>query len=279
MLHRVVENRSILAANRQMEITSEFLEYSIKNYKQKGIQFVSLDEVYEIMNSRKKPKRPFVCFTFDDGYADNYKSAYPLFKKYNCPFAIYITTDFPDRKAAIWWYVLEAILKENDVLILGDGTKLIAGTIDEKNNAFDTIRSKVFKAKGENMEEYVSQLLSNYPFSFSILAEKFALSWEQIALLATDPLCTIGSHTVTHSTLTNLSLEKLSSELIDSKTKIEAYIHKPVVHFAYPYGIYNQQVVGYVKHAGYKTATLANGGKVRLEKQSDFKINRLLLLK
>jgi len=277
MLHRVVENRSLLDANRQMEITPKFLEKTILEYKAKGYQFVSLDEVHEIVSKQMRPKQKFVCFTFDDGYTDNYGLAYPIFKKYNCPFAIYVTTDFPDRKAAMWWYVLEAILKDNDTLVLGDGTNLQALTIEEKNEAFDNVRSKVFNAKGEDMERLVGQLLNKYTFSFSTLAEQFALSWDQIAELAFDPLCTIGSHTVTHSPLTNLSTKELEKELKGSKATIEKHINKPVAHFAYPYGIYSQKVTEFAKKAGYRTAILANGGKVRFEKQSELRIKRISL--
>lgn len=278
MLHRVVEDRSLLAANRQMEVTPEFLEKTILNYRAKGYQFVSLDEVYEIIKRKKTQDKKFVCFTFDDGYKDNYELAYPIFKKYNCPFAIYVTTNFPDRKAAIWWYVLEAILKDNDTLVLGDGTHLSALTIEEKNEAFDNVRSKVFNAKGEDMERFVGQLLNKYTFSFSTLAERLALSWDQIEELSFNSLCTIGSHTVTHSPLTNLSTKELEKELRGSKSTIEKHINKPVVHFAYPYGIYNQQLAECVKRSGYKTAMLANGGIVRFEYSSLFEIKRLPLI-
>lgn len=277
MLHRVVQKQSQLEANRQMEITPELLEKTILDYKVKGYRFVSLDEVYEIVSKQKKMKQKFVCFTFDDGYADNYELAYPIFKKYNCPFAIYVTTDFPDGKAVMWWYVLDAILKDNDTLVLGDGTSLPALTIKEKNKAFDNVRSKVFNAKGKDMERFVAQLLNKYTFSFSTLVEQLALSWEQLAEMATDPLCTIGSHSVTHTPLTNLSIEELKRELNDSKATIEKHINKSVVHFAYPYGIYSQKVTEFAKKAGYRTAILANGGKVRFEKQSELRIKRISL--
>lgn len=278
MLHRVVENKSILDANRQMEITPEFLEKTILSYRAKGYQLVSLDDVYEILKSRKRQNKKFVCFTFDDGYRDNFELAFPILKKYNCPFTIYITTDFPDKKAALWWYVLEDILKQNDTLVLGDGTKLSTLTIDEKNKAFDYVRSNVFNAKGEDMQELVLQLLNNYIFSFSDLTVPQGLSWEQLAELANDPLCTIGSHAVTHTPLTNLSTEEVIRELIDSKVTIEKYLNKPVNHFAYPYGIYSKKITELAKQVGYRTAALANGGELRLEKKSEYKIKRITLV-
>lgn len=110
MLHRVIpeEQRSKEKSRRDMELTPEFLESKILEYKNKGYQFVSIDYVTDALTNTpnillKRPK-PFVCMTFDDGYADNFKFAYPLFKKYNIPFIIYVTTGFVDGSASMWWY-------------------------------------------------------------------------------------------------------------------------------------------------------------------------------
>ena len=89
------------------------------------------------------------------------------------------------------------------------------------------------------------------------------MSWEQIGVLATDKLCTIASHTVSHGVLPNMSEEQVETELQDSKIKLEHCIQKKVEHFAYPYGAWNDSVINQIMNIGYKTAVLGNGGKVR----------------
>jgi len=274
ILHRVVHKRSQLKANRQMEVTLEFLEKTILAYKTKGYRFVSLDEVHEIVSEQRRLKQQFVCFTFDDGYADNYELAYPVFKKYNCPFAIYVTTDFPDGKALLWWYVLEDLLMSNTELKLGDGSCYDCSTIEKKSRTFDAVRQKIFNFPAENMVQQLNQLFGNYSYSFDDKNTELALDWEQIETLAKNDLCTIASHTVSHRVLSNMSLEDVAVELRDSKYQLEKHIHKPVVHFAYPYGLYSETVIQQVRLAGFKTAVLANGGKVR--KSADrLKLKRL----
>jgi len=263
MLHRVVENRSLLDANRQMEITPEFLEKTLQNYQRKGYQFVSLDEVHKIVSKQMRPNQKFVCFTLDDGYVDNYELAYPIFKKYNCPFAIYITTDFPDGKALLWWYVLEDILINQNELILGDGTRYDCSTIEKKNTTFDAVRQKIFNSQSQDMGFTLSCMFVNYSYSFEDKNERFALNWEQISEMSKDSLCTIGSHTVSHGVLPNMNVEQIEAELRDSKLKLEQYVSKKVDHFAYPYGAFDESVLDFVRRADYKTAVLANGAEIR----------------
>jgi len=277
MLHRVLPQRSLLTANRQLEITPEFLNRTIAGYVDKGYELISLNELEEILKNKKKLKHPFVCFTLDDGYKDNFEIAYPIFRRHNCPFAIYLTTDFPDRKAFLWWYILEDILKQNNELLLGDGTLLKAETLFEKDKVFNYIREKVFSANYDDVELLMKGILVNYSYSFSDKTEHLALNWSQIIDLAQDSLCTIGSHSITHRVLTGLSTKQLSEELIRSRIIIEQYIKLSVKHFAYPYGIYDARVKDFVRQAGYTTSVIVNGGKVRNEKRSEFEIKRILI--
>lgn len=263
MLHRVVQERSQLEANRQMEITPKFLEQTILDYQNKGYRFIALDEVHEIESKQKRLKQKFVCFTFDDGYADNYELAYPVLKKYNCPFAIYVTTAFPDGKALLWWYILEDILINQNELILGDNSRYDCSTIEKKNATFDAVRQKIFNMQSLDMKQVLNHLFVNYSYSFEDKNKRLAMSWEQIAELAKDNLCTIGSHTKSHGVLSNMNVNQVEEELRDSKMKLEQCIQKKVEHFAYPYGASNESVMNLAKKLGYKTAVLANGGKMR----------------
>lgn len=99
MLHRVVENRGDVPKQRELEITPDWLEQKILEYKFKGYTFISLDELPSNFNSHR-----WVCITFDDGYRDNYALAYPLLKKLGVPFTVYVTTGFIDNKLPMWWY-------------------------------------------------------------------------------------------------------------------------------------------------------------------------------
>lgn len=56
-------------------------------------------------------------------------------------------------------------------------------------------------------------------------------------------LISFQSHSVTHPKLTIISKEELEKECKESQVKIEKITGKPVVAFAYPFGIFNKAVV------------------------------------
>lgn len=70
----------------------------------------------------------------------------------------------------------------------------------------------------------------------------------------------IGSHTVTHPNLNNLSPNKLWHEVVYSKHILETILKKSVNVFSYPFGKFNKRVIRYVQQAGYLGAcTLGTG--------------------
>ena len=87
--------------------------------RRSGLDIVSLDEMYRRLTQRDF-KRRFVCLTFDDGYRDNLQWAYPILKKHEVPFALYVPTSFPDRIGEIWWVALERVIANNDRIGLYD---------------------------------------------------------------------------------------------------------------------------------------------------------------
>lgn len=98
--HRITNELSAAPWLIPYDVTPKRLELIIKEYLEKGHRFVSIDDMVDyvigvrdidIMRGKK-----WICITLDDGYMDNYENAYPIFKKYNVPFCVYVTTGYID---------------------------------------------------------------------------------------------------------------------------------------------------------------------------------------
>lgn len=251
MLHRVVEHRSRLSANSQIEITPGFLEQTILDYQRRGYEFVSMDEVvarvqdssFVFRHSFCKKNCKFVCFTLDDGYKDNYEIAYPIFKKHNVPFCINVTTDFYEGKALLWWYMLEKI-----------------GVSEED---FIKYRDRIFKLPSSSIKSKFVEWFSGIHCDWSSLVDELAITSDQIVAMSKDPLCTIGSHTVSHPNLAELNPDEQIDEILSAKRKLENLLGRDIVHFAYPYGLYKDEVKSILNNHGIRTAVCTWGGAIR----------------
>lgn len=84
---------------------------------------------------------------------------------------------------------------------------------------------------------------------------------EQIIDIYKSGLVEIGSHTINHVNLYSKSKSEMLDEVIKSKSQLEQLIGVPVISFAYPYGIFDQQVINAVRNAGYLTGVTTKEGK------------------
>lgn len=200
MLHRVTSTPSLSPETRKLEISPAFLEQTIIKYRNMGYWFASIGDVARMIQTKQFTKKPFVCFTLDDGYLDNLLEAVPVFRKYNVPYCIYVTTGLVTSDAKMWWY------------------------------------------EGQDVK---------------------MLSIENLKQLASDSLCTIGAHTVTHCHLTQLSYDEKKNEIVESKQILTSWIGREICHFSYPHGDFDEECIDIVKNASFESATMAWGGVVR----------------
>lgn len=121
--YSVVEQRSNVPEQQELEVTSDYLEKKITEYKSRGYLFVSIDNIIDYHFSFFNLRR-WVCITFDDGYRDNYTHAYPLLKRLGVPFTVYVTTGFVDNQLPMWWYPGERLGISKEELIALDADPL-----------------------------------------------------------------------------------------------------------------------------------------------------------
>lgn len=93
--------------------------------------------------------------------------------------------------------------------------------------------------------------LMNIPFAAFIVTDFLGqagyITKNQLLELSNDPLVTIGSHGVTHSTLTKVSFSAKKNEILESKKILEDLTGREVRYFAYSHGQYDTDVLNLAK--------------------------------
>ncbi|MEX0590965.1 MAG: polysaccharide deacetylase family protein [Xanthobacteraceae bacterium] len=249
--------------NRLLEIDPHFLERTIVHLRKRGIELVSIDEVWRRLVEQDF-SRQFVAITFDDGYRDNLEHAWPVLRRHEVPFTLYIATNFPDRLGELWWIALEQVVAKSDRLVLE-----IDGTTRFFNCANAGAKRKVFSEvywwlrSIEDEEEFrraMRDICARYGVDLKAPCGKLCMDWAEIARLADDPLCTVGAHTVTHCFLTKVSDKVARSEMKRSAEVIEAALGKKPKHFSFPYGEAGAREFALAAEIGFKTAVTTRAG-------------------
>ncbi len=223
----------VFTPNRGLEITPEFLDETIAALHGRGFDIVPLGEIPARL--RQPNEKPFAALTFDDGYRDNLVHAIPVLEKYGAPFTIYIATGFADGTARLWWVELENAIRALDSVPFA-GQTLPASAADEKMAAFLAIYWNLRAGSEARLLDEIARIAALARIDGAALTRGLCMNWEEIAKLATHPLCTIGAHTVTHPRLAKLGDAPARQEMAASRDAIEARLGQPVRHFAFPVG-------------------------------------------
>jgi peptidoglycan/xylan/chitin deacetylase (PgdA/CDA1 family) len=237
-LHQVrPDTPAAFEPNRILRVTPQFLEQALLEIRRAQFEVVSLDEAH--FRLLEGDLRPFVCLTFDDGYRDNLEVAYPIFKRLNLPFAVYICTDFADGRGDLWWLALEQAIGRAETLTVrmdGRQRRWPCRSAAEKDAAFHAIYWWLRRSREDDARAFVAELCRATGFDPSRLCADLVMGWDEIRRLAADPLVTIGAHTRRHFALAKLAPGEARDEIAQSVARIEREVGLPCRHLSYPYG-------------------------------------------
>jgi peptidoglycan/xylan/chitin deacetylase (PgdA/CDA1 family) len=252
--------------NRALEITPAFLEEVIVALKAANVDLVSLDEVHHRLTGGGSCRR-FVALTFDDGYRDNREYAWPILRRHQVPFALYVASDFAEGRGEMWWVALEAAIAGRERIEVDiDGVPIVfdCSTTEAKRASFNAIYNHLRGAQTQaDLVRATRQIAERGGIDMHQQSRDFCLGWAELAELAADPLATIGAHTVSHPILSKLAPAEACAEMADGASAIAAKLgHRPA-HFAYPVGqpdAAGPREFALAAEVGFKTAVTTRPG-------------------
>jgi len=270
-LHHVRPERPELSKpNRLLSVTPAFLDETIRTCRDLGLLPVSLDELPARLCDPEDQNRYF-AFTLDDGYRNNAEFAAPVFRRHNVPYTIFVTSGFAARTHSIWWETIEALIAKHDELEFdfGTGPALVAArTPLQKTMAIDRFSHFVQTHDEDDAVRRIDHLATRMGLDPLDLVSRLTMNEKELALIATDPLASLGAHTVSHVNLTRVNEERLHHEIAVSTAAVEAISGRRPTSFAYPYGF--AEAVGErefraAHDAGYQIAVTNRPGLISRE--------------
>lgn len=263
--HRVVENFQQYAAHNMapMLISVRTLEAHL-DWLGRTYEFVSLQDLSGVMSDGRR-RKPSVAITFDDGYGDIYKHAFPLFKRKGIPFTVFVVTDLVGTDHMQMHdeiYLLLAQASCSEPMKLRGVAELIARLergillpydMSDQEQLFSITRRLIKAMRSDALRDLINELKSIVTLPEDIAEEYHSLKWDMLQEMQQAGM-TIGSHTRSHALLPNENREKTRDETRASRQVLEERLGIRIEHFAYPDGRFNRESVEAVAAAGYRYA-------------------------
>jgi peptidoglycan/xylan/chitin deacetylase (PgdA/CDA1 family) len=259
MLHRIAEKDARrLSPNENMKVSREYLERFIIDAKSRGYSFISLSDLKSSVDKGVMPLMSIVM-TLDDGYKDNLTNGFPIFKRHEIPFSIYLSTYFVENRAVPWWYTLEELLLCSDNILYMENDYLIdSPTL--KENMFLEIRQDALDGNTEAGSALIDGLCKDNKFDIgSVYTEDLFLNWPEVKFLS-DNEVEIGNHGHSHINLCKCDEKSIKDDFANAETLIYEHINKKTMHYSYPYGLFDQKALDVLQSCGVGTAVTTKTG-------------------
>jgi peptidoglycan/xylan/chitin deacetylase (PgdA/CDA1 family) len=183
-----------------------------------------------------------VAFTVDDGFADFARVAWPVFREFDCPATVFLTTGFLDGQLWPWWeQVLWAFrhTRSTRLRIVLNGAphewtwrseheraRVADQLLEALKRVPDADRSAAISALPEALDATIPERVPD---------EHAPLSWADVRAAAREG-ATFGPHTVTHPILSRVDAAQAQVEIATSWQRVRGETDGAIPVFCYPNG-------------------------------------------
>ena len=237
------------------------LAWILRRLRQQELDFVTLDEAVERLSAPSA--RPFVAFTFDDGFADNLTKALPVMEKFKAPFTVYVPTGMIARDLDAWWFGVAALIRSHDQIELPPLGRFQCADEASKQRAYSAIETAIHG--NFDLLPAVREAIDAAGIQIRALVDEEALTEKQLRTLSQHPLVTIGGHTTTHRNLARAPAAAVRSEMAENRQFLQELTGTPVAHNAYPFGhsgACGEREAEISRSLGFRTAVTTRAGAI-----------------
>lgn len=248
MFHRVVPDGTELSSpNRPLMVSQSAFREMMRYIADKDL-FISLSGLTETVLTGRAAQRNTVAVTFDDGYRDNYQTAFPILRELGIPATIFLATDHLDMPTRrLWWDEAALFFTGNP-----GGPQAMLETLPSDLSRWFETKAPHSSTNGVEDTAAVSRRIRrdmrNMPHKVreSVVramrerngegGERMMLTWDEVREMQEGGLMDFAPHTATHPLLTQISLDQAVAEVRKSMRRVYEELGMQSRLFAYPGG-------------------------------------------
>jgi peptidoglycan/xylan/chitin deacetylase (PgdA/CDA1 family) len=220
--------------------------------------------------------RPACLVTFDDGWIDTYRDAWPVLAASQVPAVVFLPSQFIGADRMFWRETLGRLLFDawthgrTDAAFARRAAAALAphglsGLLAQPPAAIREailIATQALRHQGETeappVVAEVGALCAGVPRSET--SDAF-MSWDHAREMAAAGIA-FGGHGVTHRILSTLPPDVVAREAAESRAALDGAFGRPAASFSYPNGGWNASVARTVADAGFRLAFSTDAGPV-----------------
>lgn len=233
------------------ETSLEVFEQTLLWFKSR-YNIVSIQEIREHIYEGRTLKNSCML-SVDDGWRSTYDVIFPVMKKYNLPFTIFVSPYMMETGMNFWYYTMKFCNQEELKEMI-----IKRGLFTEKVRKYPC--ELIFKEmKIDEVYDVLNQYLQKHP---EISIPRGFVNTQEVLEMQKSGLVEIGAHTMVHPILKGESDDRAKSEIVDSVTNLSSILDRQVKSFAYPNGTegidYTRRDELFVKSTGVDMAFSVN---------------------
>ena len=236
----------------------------------KSFNVISLDDCLASIKGETPMPDYSVVITFDDGYANHYKYAYPILHQRGLKATFFVSSAHIGANKLFWWDELDYMIMNSSrrtIDLKGEKANIsipLTSMLKRKQACHVVSRDCFMKATLLRRAEIIDDLRNKTgvnPYEDSDFVDNFAcMDYHMVNEMMSSGF-TFGSHSANHSILINESYDIQKKEILESTICLEA---QGPLHFSYPNGLFDARIKKILISAGFVTGLTTRSGYVRL---------------
>jgi len=226
-------------------VSAKLFEDELRLLLRLRFEILPLCEALEVLNEESGKHRRIAVLTFDDAYKGVYEIALPIMLKYGAKGTIFPVAGFIETRTAHWapqiGFIVKNIKVPSTIRISTLRTSISINSQHDKDAMLSYLLNILPKLDVNEIRAIINEL-SEY---ISNQDESSELGIE------------VGGHGYWHVGLTCINKERLYEEIEKSLNFVNKIMKKHICKtrtFAYPYGLYNNDVIDVLKEKGFSAA-------------------------